>query len=177
MSAKKNQQEFNAIVQDLKAKIKQTLIDTPPYEGFQSDEWLRTLYKSYTNKFIHDNNRIWTTGSIMIPLSLAAFAAVPTINCPKSIHLLILGLASLTIIISWLVIAENHRAFQDKSLAWVVAIEEVLGLTGTGGTKIRGNPLNRLLTFPAAVQIMRWSITSSITIGWILVLILWPRCI
>ena len=176
MSTQKNPDEFERTVQDLKAKLKESLVDGSAYEGLQRDEWLRTLYESYTERFLSDNSRIWITGSIMIPLSLAAFAALPTISCPKFIHLLTLAIASSAVMISWLVIAENHRAFQEKSRAWIVAIEETLGLEKTGGPKIRGNILNRILTFPAAVQIMRWGLAGAVVIAWILVLAFWPRC-
>ena len=170
-----NSNDFDSMVRDLRATIRQSLIDSPAFENLQADEWLRTLYESYTQRFLSDNSRIWITGSIMIPLSLAAFAALPTIECPTFIHLLVLAIASVAVMVSWLVIAENHRAFQEKSRAWIVAIEETLGLEETGGPKIRENLLNRMLTFAAAVQIMRWVLTFSVIIGWILVLVFWPR--
>lgn len=171
-----NSNDFDSMVRDLRATMQQSLIDSPAFENLQADGWLRTLYESYTQRFLSDSSRIWITGLIMIPLSLAAFAALPTIEKPTFIHLLVLAIASVAVMVSWLVIAENHRAFQEKSRAWIVAIEETLGLEETGGSKIRANLLNRMLTFAAAVQIMRWVLTFSVIIGWILVLVFWPRC-
>ena len=111
----------------------------------------------------------------MIPLSLAVFAALPSIQKPTTIQLGILALASISIMVSWLIIAENHRAFQEKSRAWIVAIEETLGLQKTGDSKISVNLPNRILTFRGAAQIMRWGLTFTLTIGWVLVLRFWPR--
>lgn len=177
MSAKTDSSQFNRVVEDLKLQLKQNLIENTAYESLQQDEWLRTLYSSYTKMFINDNSRIWTTGSIMIPLSLAGFAALPGFRSSRLIHILTLAVASSVVMVTWLFIAENHRAFQQKSMAWIVAIEHTIGLTKTGGPKIRGNFLNRLLTFPAAVQIMRWVLTCAVVVAWIVVVIFWPRCL
>jgi hypothetical protein len=175
MKRKVSRPDFETTVSDLALKITR-LVEEPRYAAMQSDEWLRTLYERYTDRFIHDNNRIWTTGSIMIPISLAAFGALPMIACPKLIHLVILGLASVTLIVSWLVIAENHRAFQEKSMAWIAAIERAIGIEDIAPPKLQGNRLNRLLTFSGAVQKMRWTLTLAIVVGWIMVWIFWPRC-
>ena len=117
----------------------------------------------------------------MIPLSLAAFAAVPNLESSRFSHLLILGLASQVMIVSWLIIAENHRASQEKSLAWLIAIEEVIGVKDSSGLKLRGNRLTRSLTFSGAVQKMRWAITLMVVLGWIVIwissrFVLPPRC-
>lgn len=71
--------------------------------------WLQNLYQYYLNRFLSDNSRIWLTGSIFIPLSLAGFAVVVGLECPRWPQVVVLMFVSITLIIIWLVIAENHR--------------------------------------------------------------------
>ncbi|MDR3463406.1 MAG: hypothetical protein P4L76_13925 [Beijerinckiaceae bacterium] len=49
---------------------------------FDGDSWLQLLYSSYLQRFLSDNNRIWTTGQWMIPLSLAPLVAIPNLQRP-----------------------------------------------------------------------------------------------
>ncbi len=39
-------------------------------------EWLRFLHQRYSDRFLKDNDCIWTISSIFIPLSLAGLASV-----------------------------------------------------------------------------------------------------
>lgn len=166
--------EFDATVRLLREQI-QAAREASARSGLQNDEWLRTLYQAYTERFLSDNGRIWTTGSIMISLSLGAFALLPTIGSPRPIHFIVLGLVSSAILASWLVIAENHRAFQAKSLAWIVAIEQSLGLQDTGPAKIAGAQITQILSSRGAVQLSRWVLTVSVALGWVLTGVFWPR--
>jgi hypothetical protein len=130
-----NDVEFRKYVDQIKTEINEKLIKGNANNGRQVDEWLQIIYQSYSQRFISDNERIWATGAIMIPLALAIFVALPSIKEPTTLQLITLGIPSILVMMSWLVIAENHRAFQEKSRAWIVAIEETLGLQNTGGRK------------------------------------------
>jgi hypothetical protein len=163
--------DFDHVVEGLKAELKRSLVDGSAYDDLQKDQWLRTLYESYCKRFMEDNSRIWTTGSIMIPLSLAAFAAVPNMTNARLLHLAVLAAASISLMLAWLVISENHRAFQEKSRAWIVAIELTLGLEKTGESKIKGDALNSLLIRPHAAQAMRWLLLIFVVVGWVLVIV------
>ena len=44
----------------------------------EKGRWLQTLYTSYLNRMLSDNERIWRTGALFVPLSLSAFAAYAT---------------------------------------------------------------------------------------------------
>ena len=176
MAKKEKKTEFRTAVEKLKVEIRDHMVSKLGRKNLDKDQWLRTLYDSYNKRFLSDNNRIWTTGSIMIPLSLAGFAALPTLQCPPFISLLSLALASTAVIVSWLLIAENHAAFQEKSLAWIIAIEETVGLKNTGGAKITSNLINRIFTFKAGVQFARWGITAGVIAGWFFILTNWPFC-
>ena len=166
---------FRETVDRLKALLAQRFPSPDGERNPQANDWLRTLYETYTARFAMSNGTVWLTGSIMIPLSLAGFAALATLQHPTFPQLAILAIASSAVMGSWLVVSENHRAFQDKSLAWLIAIEETLGLVGTGPVKIRGNWLSRALTFPAAIQVVRWVLTACVVVAWLLVLAFWPR--
>lgn len=134
--------------------------------------WLQILYQNYSNRFHSDNDKIWSTGSILIPLSLAGFAAVVSVQNLGWPHVVVLASASIALMLVWLVIAENHRAFQQKSEAWLIAIERTIKLEGVGGPKVKGNFLNSLLTGKGAVQKMRWYLFVGVFLGWVIVLVL-----
>jgi hypothetical protein len=127
---------------------------------------LHLLYQQYTARFLSDNNRIWLTGSIMIPLALSGFALVPTIQHPSFMRLLPVAIVSVTILLVWNAISDHHRQFQDKSMAWMLAIEELLiergGRTHPGLVKV-GRP--RL-----SVRTWRWLLLVVVGIAWLIVL-------
>jgi hypothetical protein len=139
-------------------------------EGKDPNDWLKTLYTAFLNRMLSDNERIWRTGAILVPLSLSAFAALAAMRDFASWKVLVLGSASSALLWCWLIIAENHRAFQQKSEAWLVAIQETVGFERAGGPKVQGNALNRVLIFSGAVQWMRWGLAVGVTAAW---LVLW----
>ena len=137
--------------------------------GSEGDKWLQLLYTSYLQRFLSDNSRIWTTGQWMISLSLAPLVAIPSLpkqNLPFNI--LFLAIPSVSLIWIWLIIAENHRAFQDKSLEWLSAIEKVLGVEKPGGAKV-ANGL--LLIKPGFIRKMRWVLAWGISVVWIAIIV------
>ena len=139
-------------------------------QGKDPNDWLKTLYNAFGNRMLSDNERIWRTGAILVPLSLSAFAALVATTPLRPWKVAVLGAASSVLLWFWLVIAENHRAFQQKSEAWLLAIQEAVGFERAGGPKIEGNALNRFLIFPAAIQAMRWVLAVGVTVAWI---VLW----
>ena len=165
---------FESIVEELKRQLSNLKLD-------DNIEKLKMLYDAYVTRFLAANNLIWTTGAIMIPLSLAPFAALPTLNCLTLTHKLTLAVISVTIFLSWLLIAENQRAIGEWLRAWIVAIEEVIGVKSldfhsrTQG-KIKSSLMNRFVTFKNAIQLMRWFLFALILMGWVLVIVLWPSC-
>ena len=136
------------------------------------DEWLRSLYSSYSSRMRSDNQRIWSTGAILIPLSVAGFAAFVALDSPQVWQAIVLGSASSALAWCWLFIAENHRAFQQCSEAWLVAIETTIGINGLSSPKVKDNWANRLLTFGAAIQWMRWMLVLGVTFGWLAIVLL-----
>ncbi len=167
-----SQVQFEAAVKDLKTEIEK-LVDQLKADKRDPDEWLRTLYATYAARMQSDTDRTWTIGLILIPVALAGFAAFVAIDRPERWHAIVLGLASSAVAWCWVFMAENYRAFRQKSEAWVVAIEQALGVKDGLGPKLALGNLNQILTFKAAVQIMRWVLVGAITVGWI-VLCCWP---
>lgn len=135
-------------------------------EGKDPNDWLKTLYNAFGNRMLSDNERIWRTGAILVPLSLSAFAALVAMNSLRPWKVLVLGSASSALLWCWLIIAENHRAFQQKSEAWLLAIQETVGFERAGGPKVKGNAPNRFLIFSAAIQGMRWVLAVGVTAAW-----------
>lgn len=141
------------------------MVDDQRKQGKDPNAWLQILYQSYASRFLSDNERIWNTGAIVIPLSLAGFVAVISLNKPQWPQVIVLMTGSIVLMFIWLMIAENHRAFQQKSQAWLVAIERTLKLKGGWGPKVKGNFLNRLST-KFSVQSWRWIFFFLVVAGW-----------
>ena len=162
--------KYQQLLDDEVALLKGSLVGLKAPEGTTKGEWLRTLYDAASERFLSDNGRIWTTGAIMIPMSLAPFAVLPAIHKPVAVHFWILGLASLTVYLAWLIIADVYRQFQDKSLAWIIAIQQTIGLMNTGKPKVGEYWLTRLVT----IRRMRYAILAELIAGWLVAARLWP---
>lgn len=93
-----------------------------------SSKWLEALFKHYSDRMLSDNERIWRTGALFVPIALAAFAALTAIKLLQLWHIVALAAPSMTLMWAWIVIAENHRSFQQKSEAWLIAIQRVMDL-------------------------------------------------
>ena len=69
-----NQDEFRKTVDDIKREINNEFKSRN--NDLESDAWLRTLYENYTKRFLSDNERIWTTASIMNFPILCSFCCI-----------------------------------------------------------------------------------------------------
>lgn len=140
-----------------------------------SSDWLKLIYENRLQRFLHDNDRIWSSGALLLPLSLAPFLVLPSIRHPRVGHFAILGLASSILILAWLVIAESHRRYQTRSFETLKAIERHVGLhlpAAAGAPDLRGIPR---LTRPLGARWARRSIALSVPVLWIVAAIVWPR--
>lgn len=160
---------YQQLLDEEVAALKRSLEDLQAPEGTTKGEWLRTLHDAAAERFLSDNGRIWTTGAIMIPLSLAPFAVLPLINNPEAVHFWMLGLASVTVYLAWLIIADGHRQFQDKSLAWIIAIQQTIGLKNTGKPQVGEYWLTKHIT----VRRMRYAILAELIVGWLVAASYW----
>jgi len=141
-------------------------------DGRRDDETLRFLYENYHKRFLQDNKQIWDNGKIMVPFSLSAFGLYANLSSPSYGVTLILAFASIALSFVWLINAENHRAFQNKSFVWMRAIERILvGPNVKVPFKISDDTLNEKLSSPAAVNItIRW-FTFLVLVGWVIIII------
>lgn len=138
------------------------------------NEWMLRLHEHFTDRMLADNSRIWQIGAIFVPVSLAAFAPLVAIKgAVQWWHVLVLGLPSTGLLWLWLVIAENHRAFQQKSESWLFAIEECRGfISRHSPNKYPRRGYERLVTFKRAVQLSRWWLVIGGTLLWLVLLVL-----
>jgi len=167
----KSEDEFRKMVE----AIKVALTNSSLLGQQRDDKWLRTLYDSYTNRFIHDNTHIWMTGSIMIPLAVSAFALLPTIEKPSVPKILPVAIASSMVLLAWNLIADNQRGLLEKSFAWLRAIEELLGVDSPLEHKLKEGFLMRVVVRRRAVRTVRWALFFLIVIAWLVVLMTWPH--
>lgn len=131
--------------------------------------WLQILYQHYGSRFLSDNERIWSTGTIFIPVSLAGFVALMAVEDPTCAHVTVLMIGSVLVLFIWLMIAERHRAFQQKSLAWLEAIERTINLKASGPRSLPeghiGQAVNRI-----SIQQWRWIFLLLVVLAWCSVL-------
>lgn len=90
-------------------------------------DWLIKVFEYYCDRFKSDNDKIWQIGSVFAPLSLSTFPIYLTLGQPNLSYVLLLGFSSSMLAGIWLIHAENHRAFQNKSYLWIEAILERVG--------------------------------------------------
>ena len=138
------------------------------------DQWLQTLYNNYHKRFLADNSQVWGNGRILVPVSLTAFGVYAGLETPTLHAALFLAFASISLIMLWLVNAEKHRAFQNKSMAWLVAIEKAIGLKDVVAPYLPDDAVNR---FISRRGIVKWGIRSfslAIPLAW-LAIILWVK--
>jgi hypothetical protein len=140
-----------------------------------SDEWARHLHASYLNRFISDNNRIWSTASIFIPLSLAAFPALFSLKSPTVPDAIVLAAVSTILLFFWFAVAERHRTFQDHYIRTVIAIEKkVAGGTGFEDILARAHVVPRGRKW-LGVRRLRILLLFAVGGGWIVVIVAFLR--
>lgn len=130
---------------------------------------LITVHDRYVAMFLSDNARIWTTAASMIPLSLGSFVVLASIRSPTLIQIIILSAAAWILMSVWLVIAENHRSFQESAQRVLEDIEDIWDFPRRPA-KSNGN----WLTGKGRVRQMRFVLWLAVTIGAILVVLFWP---
>ena len=103
----------------------------------KDDKWLLELYRVHVDRFKIENDRIWQTGTIFVPLSFAAFGAYAQLESPNAFTVAALGIGSTALLWVWDLIANNHRHFQESHRTWMDAIEDVLSKRPSGITAPR----------------------------------------
>jgi hypothetical protein len=136
-------------------------------------KWMLDLHRDYTQRFVSDNNRIWTTGSIFVGIALAGFGFVVRATPINPLVLAVVGFVSFLLLYVWNLIADRHREFQDRSFVWIQAIERML-LTPeeqpeatpqyVGEDRSYERPLNRVRT-------LRWLLTWIVAGGWLMLVL------
>ena len=61
-------------IKEVKIKLKNKIEESTLVcheNDYDKDEWLRLLYSSYLKRMLSDNERIWKTGAIFIPISIS----------------------------------------------------------------------------------------------------------
>lgn len=164
-------EELRQAIEAIKGALQQSLvhISDPSEQG----EWMRLLYEQRSGRFSADNQTIWQTGGIMVPVALAAFAVPAQAEITSGWVLVILAAASIALMLLWAWVSETHRAFQNKSMAVMIAIEqEIAHYFDPIGYKIIDLPRNlRFIVGPKSGQAAIWLFTVLVFIGWISVII------
>lgn len=156
---------FDAEVERIRVQLSQIA----PQPAQPDHDWLRALYGHFGERMRSDNERIWSTGEIFVPISLSGFAALLAIDEPAIWKTSILALGSSFLLLLWLFLAESHRSFQRKSEAWLVAILRTIGVQDIGSAKVIEGWQNRLFT-SLSVQRMRLALAIIVALGWVTII-------
>jgi hypothetical protein len=132
-----------------------------------SHDVLLHVYDARLQRYLSDNNRIWTTGALLIPLSLAGVALLSARAHPTIPQRIVVGAGSVLLILVWNIFADHHRGFQSRSEAWITAIEHHLGLPEIKGTNKAQMPRWSTLWPLETVQRTRWLLFWAILGYWI----------
>ncbi len=130
---------------------------------------LTTLYQEYSKRHIADNNRIWTTAATLVPLSLGSFAVLASLERPTIGQIIVLSLGGWLLMTFWLIVAENHRKFQEGSEAWLKAIEKRWGFDEVPNRKPRGLPDRK-----GMVRWARRTLWVLVTVATVVCILFWP---
>jgi len=155
----------NNYFEQLVDEIVTVLASLPRPRNGRSD-WREILFKHHSERMLADNARIWTVAGILLPISLAAFGALASIKCVRPWHVAVLGFSSVTLIGFWIIISENQRAFQEKSEAWLVAIQRTVGLNFRRQGKLARTGLGAVLVKTITIQRLRWFLFVSVITAW-----------
>jgi hypothetical protein len=140
-------------------------------KGLNFDHWLQKLYDRKSERFLQDNERIWRTGAIFIPASVAGLTVVPTAMEKAPFVVVPVGLVSIGIMYLWIAIAEHHRDFQTTHHAWIDAIQVKLGISDPPPSKTRTSSGLRSRLFPATVQAARKRLAALVYWIWALLIV------
>ena len=152
MSNTSDDPDFDGWVETLSAQIEGALAELEPSER---NRWLQSLHHDYTQRFTADNSRIFGSGAIMIPVSLAAFVVPVLAEDAGLLPLVVLGVGAIALMALWNLIADRYWAFQNAQRAWIVAVERTIGVTERPRPKV----------FP--VHTARRALTWLVAIGWL----------
>ncbi len=117
----KKNEDINKANEDYLTKRLTTLL-----KDEQNSSWVETFYKSRTDRFIAENNKIWTTGRIFIPISIAIFGVYATLEGPTLKQLGILASISIILLVIWEMISITHKRFQTAHEQWLTRIDKVM---------------------------------------------------
>jgi hypothetical protein len=132
---------------------------------------VQALYLRYFERFTNDNNRIWSTGNIFIPLSLAGLTSLKDAT---TMFTLVLAIGSITLMWFWLLIAENHRAFQNRAQTTMEGIEAYLGFYMDVPPKLAAHKILKIKLQGKSIftaQNIRWQMFFSVFCIWGLALV------
>lgn len=142
-------------------RIKEKLANLSPNDA--TDKLLFTLYTAKTDRFLAENEKIWVTGRIFIPVSLAAFAAWAALKPASWQQVFVLGVLSISLLVIWHIVAQAHKRFQIHHEAWLDAIEELKKIDVA-------LPESRSLS----IESMRGWLIGIVAFIWIVIFILTP---
>lgn len=120
------------------------------------------VYETRRELFLNDNNRIWSTGALLVPLSLAPFLALTQFDGrPEDEHFVLLGVASVFLMAFWLLISERHRRYQIRSYDEMRAMEGDRPRVPLGG-------------WAPSVHFVRLAMLFGVVGLWAVAYLLWP---
>ena len=125
------------------------------------------IYDARLRRHLADNNRIWITGALLLPASVAGIAVLGAVSHPTLADRILIGSGSVTIVVVWNLFADLSRGFQARSEAWMTAIERYLGLPKSAGSSKAAVPRWAQLWPLAKVHRVRWLLVPVVLAYWV----------
>jgi VIT1/CCC1 family predicted Fe2+/Mn2+ transporter len=137
------------------------------------EEWLRHLHASYVTRYLADNDRTWSTATLLVPLSLAAFPVFLSLTAPSMQHLFGYAFASTLLMLLWFGFATAHRQFLARSMDVIRALEKY-ALGADAERALREKLLEETPNMVIGVHTLRLLLVGITIVGWVaLGLTLW----
>jgi len=114
---------------------KEELPDPVGAEGEAGNAWLQTLYREYCGRLTALDTIIWRITAFLLPLALAPYAVLASLDVVRWWRVGLLALASIGISGFWFIVTKKHFRVQKNWLHRLMALEQRIGIYGFSRTR------------------------------------------
>ncbi len=133
----------------------------------QESVWLKALYESNRELIHGDIDRSWRVLQIFVPVALAPFAGVATVDRITVPRVVLLAAISCLALSSANLFVDRIKRHEKRSWFLIRAIEAEIGLSDLGTGWRLGPPIRGGLRF----RVIRWSLQLSVLMVWLILVI------
>lgn len=137
-------------------------------EGEARQSWLQQIYSARSSRFSAENTGIWGTGAVMIPTAFGLFVFAAGMDVSFPFPTVTIAILSVAVMFAWIVTAEQYRAFQNKSVAVLRAVENLVDFHDRVGVRVldEGQRSSAWL-LRLRVRSVRWTLLLLLCLAWV----------